>query len=207
MKLVKKNDESLLSFESDLIHVIQAESVLLDAVSADVRAIGEELKNVLETVRKEAQQLEEAGKLRKMSLSELVEQKTMVHHIGIVPQFNKMSHLSGRTPMERYILNAKIACEQAAESIESVQKKYALVLEYFGEDEKMATGDFFGILRRFMAEWKKAVEQVNNIEKAQVRPSTTSIEFVISLSHPRCIASCEGQGKKARCCKRSEKVG
>ena len=124
MKLAKKNDESLLSFESDLAHVIPAESVLLDGVSADVRAIREELNSVLDIVRNEAQRLEEAGELRKMSLSELVEQKTMVHHIGMVPQFNKMSHLSGRTPMERYFLNARVACEQASESIDSVQKKY-----------------------------------------------------------------------------------
>jgi hypothetical protein len=173
VKLVKKNDESLLLFEADLVHVIPAENVILDAVSADVRAIGEELRSVLEIVRDEAQRLEEAGALQKMSLSELVEQKTMVHHIGQVPQFNKMSHLTGRTPMERYILNAKVACEQASESIDSVQKKYAMVLEYFGEDDNMGTADFFGILRRFMAEWKKAVEQVNKIEKAQVGLSHT----------------------------------
>jgi hypothetical protein len=173
VKLVKKNDEPLLSFEADLVHVSAAENVLLDAVSGDVKAIGEELKNVLEIVRNEAQRSEEEGTLEKMSLSELVEQKTMVHHIGQVPQFNKMSHLTGRTPMERYILNAKIACEQASESIDSVQKKYSMLLEYFGEDEKMATADFFGTLRRFMTEWKNAVEQVDKIEKAQVRMSQT----------------------------------
>lgn len=47
--------------------------------------------------------------------------------------------------------------------------KYSLLLGYFGEDENMATGDFFGILRRFMAEWKKAVNVVEKIERAQVR--------------------------------------
>ncbi|KAG7367541.1 formin homology 2 domain containing protein [Nitzschia inconspicua] len=166
VKLVKKNDESLISFESDLVHVIPAENVLLDAISGDVKSIGEELKGVLEIVSKEAQRQEEAGELRKLSLSELIEQKTMVQHVGIVPQFNKMTHLTGRTSMERFTLNAKVACEQVSESIDSVQKKYAMVLGYFGEDENMPTADFFGILRRFMIEWKKAVEQVDKIEKA-----------------------------------------
>jgi hypothetical protein len=169
VKLVKKNDEGLLMFESDISHVIPAESVLLDSLAADVKAIREELDSVLDIVRKDAERLEEAGKIQKMSLAELVEQKTMVHHVGIVPQFNKISHLTGRTSMERFTLNAKVACEQASESIENIQKKYAMVLGYFGEDEKMATGDFFGILRRFMAEWKKAVEQVEKIEKAQAK--------------------------------------
>ncbi|KAL3923123.1 MAG: hypothetical protein SGILL_001834 [Bacillariaceae sp.] len=169
VKLVKKNDEGLLAFESDVSHVIPAESVLLDSVAGDVKAIRDELDSVLDIVKQDADQLEEAGKIRKMSLAELVEQKTMVHHVGIVPQFNKISHLTGRTSMERFTLNAKVACEQAAESIENVQKKYAMVLGYFGEDEKMATGDFFGTLRRFMAEWKKAVEQVEKIERAQAK--------------------------------------
>lgn len=168
VKLVKKNDVSLISFDSDLAHVIPAESVILDGVSSDVKSIGQELDGVLDIVSREAQRLEEAGELRKMSLAELVEQKTMIHHVGIVPQFNKISHLTGRTSMERFTLNAKMACEQASELLESVQKKYAMVLGYFGEDENMATADFFGILRRFMAEWKKAVEQVNKIEKSMV---------------------------------------
>jgi hypothetical protein len=205
VKLVKKNDESLLSFETDLVHVIAAESVLLDGVSADVRAIGEELKSVLEIVSDEAQRLEETGALQKMTLSELIEQKTMVSHIGIVPQFNKMSHLSGRTPMERYILNAKVACEQASESIESVQKKYAMVLEYFGEDDNMATADFFGILRRFMAEWKKAVEQVNKIEKAQVCMEQICNEGFNTLSYVCSITA--GEGKEACRFQRGQEEG
>jgi hypothetical protein len=168
VKLVKKNDESLLSFESDISHVIPAENVLLDGVAGDVKAVQEELAAVLQIVSSEAQRLEDAGQLRKMSLADLAEQKTMVQHVGSVPQFNKMSHLTGRTSMERFTLNAKIACDQAAESIENVKKKYAMVLGYFGEDENMATGDFFGILRRFLTEWKKAVQLVEKIELAEV---------------------------------------
>jgi hypothetical protein len=168
VKLVKKNDDSLLAFDADLSHVIPAESVLLDIVAGDVNAIQEELDKVLKIVQSEAQRMEDEGKLEKMRLSDLTEQKTMIQHVGIVPQFNKMSHLTGRTSMERFTLNAKVACEQVAESIDNVKKKYAMVLGYFGEDENMSTGDFFGILRRFMTEWKKAAQQVEKIEKAEV---------------------------------------
>lgn len=74
-----------------------------------------------------------------------------------------------KTPMERFTLTARVACESAEQSIQEVQKKYSKLLNYFGEDEKMATGDFFGILRRFMAEFKKAIEQVEKIEKAEAK--------------------------------------
>jgi tetrahydromethanopterin S-methyltransferase subunit E len=92
----------------------------------------------------------------------------MVQHVGVVPQFNKIAHLTGRTSMERFSMNAKVACEQTVESIDKVKTKYALVLGYFGEDENMSTGDFFGILRKFMSEWKTAIKQVEKIERAHV---------------------------------------
>ena len=73
-------------------------------------------------------------------------------------------------------MNAKVACEQALESINSVQTKYMMVLGYFGEDEQMPTGDFFGTLRRFMSEWKKATKQVEKIERRKVRAPFRSFE-------------------------------
>jgi len=169
VKLVKKNDEALLSFESDLSSVIPAESVLLDTVVGDLKVLQEELTDVIKIVSKEAEALEKAGKVPKLSLAELIEQKSLVQNVGGVPQFNKVTHLTGRTSMERFSMNAQVACEQALESVESVKTKYLLVLGYFGEDENMPTGDFFGILRRFMTEWKKATLQVEKIERLQAK--------------------------------------
>lgn len=161
------------------MHVIPAESVLLDSLAGEVKAILDELESVLEIVQNEAGRLEDAGELRKMSLADLAEQKTLVQHVGTVAHFNKIAHLTGRTSMERFTLNAKVACDQAAESIDNVKKKYAMVLGYFGEDENMTTGDFFGILRRFMREWKKATDQVEKIEKAEVREQ--ACKFAINI--------------------------
>lgn len=92
VKLVKKNDESLLNFENDLCHVIPAESVLLDGVATDVKAIQEELACVLPIVQKEAERLELKGETRKMTLAELAEQRTMV----VGSHFNRVEHLTGR---------------------------------------------------------------------------------------------------------------
>lgn len=117
VKLVKKNDETLLSFQIDLGHVIPAESVLLDTVVGDIKGIENELEDVVEIVSKEAERLEKAGELPKPTLADLVEQKSVVQHVGCVPQFNKISHLTGRTSMERFALNAKVLCEQTVGSI------------------------------------------------------------------------------------------
>ena len=170
MKLVKKNDESLLYFENDLGHVIPAESVLLDTIMGDLKVLQTELTQVIKIATKDADRLEKAGEVAKLTLAEMVEQKSLIQHIGEGPEkFSTSTQLTGRTPMERFSLNAKVACEQAIETINSVQAKYILVLEYFGEDEKMPTGDFFGILRRFMSEWKKTILQVEKIERRKVR--------------------------------------
>jgi hypothetical protein len=169
VKLVKKNNESLLTFSNDISSIIPAESVLLDAVGSDVKALGEELVGVHTTVQAEAQRLEEAGELKPMSLEDLKEQKTTPRQVGNIAQFNKIDHHTGRTSMERFTVNAHYSCEQANASIEDVKKKYIALLNYFGEDENMATSDFFGILRRFMREFQKAVDQVEAIEKKEVR--------------------------------------
>jgi hypothetical protein len=170
VKLVKKNDESLLYFENDLGHVIPAESVLLDAIIGDMKVLQNELTEITKIVTKDADSVEKSGDAPKLTLAELVEQKSIVQHIEEASQkINTNSHLTGRTPMERFSMNAKVACDQADESINSVQAKYALILGYFGEDENMPTGDFFGTLRRFMTEWKKATKQVENIERKKVR--------------------------------------
>ena len=157
-----------MHFATDLAHVTAAESVLLDGLSADVKTISEDWATVHETVKTEAERLEEAGELKPMSLADLKEQKTAVRNTGSTTHFNKMDHMTGRTSMERFTLNAKVATDQAMESIENVKKKYKALLDYFGEDEQMPNSDFFGILRRFMTEWKKATDQVEAIEKAAV---------------------------------------
>ena len=92
MKLVKKNDESLLTFENDLSHIIPAESVLLDTVIGDVKSMQEELTGVLPIVQKDADRLEQKGEIRKMTLAELAEQRTMV----VGNHFNRVEHLTGR---------------------------------------------------------------------------------------------------------------
>jgi len=165
VKLVKKNDESLLTFAEDISSVIPAENVLLDGLTGDIKSISEELGGIIGIVQQHADRKENAGDPALESLPSGDDQTISIS--GDVDS-NKPDHLTGRTSMERFIVSAKKACTQASESIDNIKKKYNALLQYFGEDENMATADFFGTLRRFMTEWNTAVDQVKAIEKREV---------------------------------------
>ena len=148
VKLVKQNDESLLDVRRDLVHVKEAESVILDTLFVDFNEIKEEIHPIHETVQTQAAELEAAGKLVQMSLQELIEQRTVVRNIGDVPQYNQIKHLTGRTPMERFIVRAEAQIDQVLAFADSVKSKYIGLLQFFGEDENMASNDFFGTMTR-----------------------------------------------------------
>lgn len=179
-KLVKKNDESLLGFQEDLTTVRHAENIILDSLASDIKAIEADLEKVHETAASEAARLEAAGELKPFSLSDLKELKTSVYTIENVPHFNKVDHHSGRTPMERFSLNSQDALKQATKKIDVLKRKYRDLLMYFGEDEKMPSNEFFGVMRRFVEEFEKACDQVEKLELARVRSG------VVIESHSSC---------------------
>lgn len=205
-KLVKKNDDTLLDFKEDIQSVRYAENVILDALVADIKAIEEELEKIHKTAAEEAARLEAADELKPFSLTDLKELKTAVHIIDKVQHFNKVDHLSGRTPMERFALNTQEALKQTNKKIEDLKKKYANLLEYFGEDEKMPSNEFFGVMRRFIEEFGKACDEVDKLEKERV--STTKMISCVpfrrspfasaraNASFLRCLSV--GQAREAR---------
>jgi hypothetical protein len=215
-KLVNKNDSTLLTFSGDLGSVRAAENIILDGLNSDVSSLGDDLLGVHETIKKEADRLEQAGELRPMTLADLAEQRTVVKQVGSVPQYNKTDHLTGRTSMERFSVNAKVACEEAADSISDVKKKYAALVQYFDEDEQIATSDFFGTFRRFIVEWGKAVEQVEAIEKKEVSwfhfwfccsREALTVTFALQISGEREKESrCKSCQRSETCCRKSRKT-
>lgn len=169
VKLIKQNNESLLGLRDDLKHLKDAECIALDGLSSDIKGLEEELVPVLETVKCQADDLEGKGQLVQMSLKELMEQKTSVRTVASVPQYNKIDHHTGRTPMERFTLNAESKIEEALVYTAKVKVKFAKVLEYFGEDGSMASNDFFGTLNTFLADFSKAADYVHKEQLSKVR--------------------------------------
>lgn len=171
VKLVMQNDESLMEFNNDIESVPAAGDVILEALGGDVKVLADEVKQVHETAKNEADRLEAEGKLRKMSLAELSEQVTVVRQIGGLSHYNQIDHITGRTQMERFASRATSIVDNAVDALEDMKNSYAGVLSYFGEDENMASRDFFGTVKKFSLEFKSAAESVEKEEKAKV--STT----------------------------------
>jgi len=177
VKVVKQNDESLLGFHNDFVHVHDAQLVILDQLRSDIKALSDELAQVHDTVKNEADRLEEEGLLRKPSLDELKEQRTSVKVLHLnIPHFNQIEHETGRTSMERFTLGAAGAVGEVVRLSDTVKDNYSNLLGFFGEDESMASNEFFGTIRRFVAEFLAAAEQVEREEKAKV-----SLRRVLSL--------------------------
>jgi hypothetical protein len=59
--------------------------------------------------------------------------------------------------------------DEALLLVDEVKAKYVKLLEYFGEDAKMASNDFFGTMRKFIKEFGTAANQVEKEEQAKVR--------------------------------------
>ena len=161
------NDESLLAFSTDLKHSKQAVNVILDSLVNDMKALGTELESVVDIAREDAERAEQAGE-RSFSLQELRGQRTSIHFTSSgVPDFSKIDHRTGRTSMERFTINAGHSVEDAIKFANDIQGKYVSLLGYFGEDEQMASDDFFRVFNSFVAEFDKAQIQVEKDEKAK----------------------------------------
>lgn len=163
------NDLQLLDFRKDLVSVSSAENVILESLISDIKTLEDELSSVHETATTQADIFAAEGRVQPFSIQELKEQKTAVRNIENVPQYNKVQHLTGRTSMERFTINAARAIEETVELTSRVKDSYAKLLEYMCENESMASNEFFGTMRRFINEFDKAREQVEKEEKAKVR--------------------------------------
>ncbi len=166
--MVKRNDESLIEFHKDLPHTNDSVNIILDSLCSDIKALKDDLEKVFKTSQEQADELLDLGITSKLSLSELKEQKTNVRSLSGVSQFNQVDHLTGRTPMERFCLHAKASIDEAYELTSQVQVKFRSLLQYFGEDEKMASNEFFGTLKRFISDFNNANQIVQKEENMRV---------------------------------------
>jgi Formin Homology 2 Domain len=160
---------SLLAVADDLSHVRDAELVVLENLFNDMETLKTDILPIKAAVTAQAERLEEAGETVPISVKELSEQRTSIRNVARVPQFNKVDHHTGRTPMERFVLNAEGRIDEALEWMKETKRKFVELLDFFGEDPGMASNDFFGTMNRFLAFFAKAVEQVNQEERLRVR--------------------------------------
>lgn len=173
VKLIKKNDSTLLDLNDDVKSVEKAESVILDALQADLKQLVKELEDVKASSKKAGDKHRgDDGKLVnpqiKKTLSELKEQKTNVREVSGVKFYNQMEHDIEHTPMEIFSLEAESFVSKVTKKINQTQENFSTVLHYFGEDEKMTTSDFFGTLKKFFLVFDTVKDNVERQELIRV---------------------------------------
>lgn len=102
-------------------------------------------------------------------MTELQAQKTNVHKNDEgVEQFNLMESEEEVTDMQFFAMNAKKTMDESYATAEEMKSNYLALLRYFGEDEKMPSGDFFTTLNRFLDSFDSALDAVSKAEQARV---------------------------------------
>ena len=168
---------------------------MMDMLAGDIQKLSHDLETIREPVTKAAECAEASGE-RKFRLEDLREQKTLLRTNGTVLQFNKVDHLTGRTPMERFFLRAHNEINGLVALSEDVRAKYQSLLEFFGEDREMPTNDFFGTMNKFIKEFMVSEVQVEREEKARQKEKRRS-DAKAKVAATKSIAASQTGGASA----------
>lgn len=171
VKLVKQNDKTLINFKDEILLVESAVAIHLDSLSGDLNVLRSELVQVYETAKAEAGRLLDDNKAPTLSVNVDEESDEDI-------KANRESILA----MEEFAIQAITTVQDTTMALEKTEKQYAKLLEYFGEDENMASSDFFGTMNRFVIEFAKAVEEVEKQEKLRIREQARSTKKTSTTS-------------------------
>ncbi|GKY91382.1 hypothetical protein MPSEU_000110500 [Mayamaea pseudoterrestris] len=187
-RLVKDNDSELCNFGDDLPHTKDACDVVFENILSEMQQLEAELMHVKKTAKEQADAMEARGETQKVTLAELREQRSTIHSVEQVPQYNQAELIGGRTSMERFVRHAESILKESVAYYSEVQENYQKLLDYICEDEKMRANEFFVTMRRFILAFYKAGEVVENEERLRVReqkrtnPTITTTPSVTSVA-------------------------
>ena len=172
--MIHQTDPELLKVKDEIASIEKAKSVMLDAMVADLKQLKSDLEKVKATAKSEGEKHRgEDGKIInpdiKMTLSELKEQKTSVRIIDGVKFYNQMEHAIEYTPMELFTQSAEYQVIQEVDRVEEVKNNFDSVLDYFGEDEKMTSSDFFTTMSKFLTTFDATNDSFQRQEEIRKR--------------------------------------
>jgi hypothetical protein len=149
IKVISKNDPEVLKIKDEIMSIESAKNLMLDSLLGDLKQLDFELELVKKAAEKEGgKNRGDNGKLTievKVTVAELKEQTTSNRIINGVKYYNQMDHEKEFIPMEMFTQSAEYQVLGASGKIEEVRTGFSSVLNYFGEDEKMTSADFFGL--------------------------------------------------------------
>jgi hypothetical protein len=166
--IVRRNNELLLNFKSDLPTVFEADKIFWDQCIADLEEVENQLENVRKIALYQAQQAQSFRRRRKSkprddpdeSLSDSEEALSLEEEVEMLRA----------TPIGMFTLTAIKYVSTLRDSVENTKEMFARLLEYFGEEErKLQPHELFSIIVQFSRDFDKAKEQVFATEKKKLR--------------------------------------
>merc|ERR1712071_350203 len=133
--LIKKNDKSVLDFKEELPSIELAEKVALGSVKDETQEFNGELKETSATIKNMLGDICASDNTK----SELKDKD---------PKDESSEKKNGaKHPMEQFLDHAESSIKDAFTRIDAASQKYQRILEYFGEDDKMNSAEFFGTIK------------------------------------------------------------
>jgi hypothetical protein len=161
--VVQRNNELLVRFKDDLPTVMKAEKVYWDQCLNDL----EEVENQLENIRKIS--LHQANDFSKGGKRNVGDDDDSLSDISISLEDEVRALRSSAVGI--FTLDAIKKVSALREKVETTQTKFAKVLEYFGEEEKinvMQPHELFQIIATFCKNFDTAREEVAANTKLKV---------------------------------------
>uniref|UniRef100_A0A7S2XPA2 FH2 domain-containing protein n=1 Tax=Attheya septentrionalis TaxID=420275 RepID=A0A7S2XPA2_9STRA len=162
--VVQRNNELLVRFKDDLPTVMKAEKVYWDQCLNDL----EEVENQLENIRKIS--LHQANEFSKGGKRNVGDDDDSLSDISISLEDEVRALRSSAVGI--FTLDAIKKVSALREKVETTQTKFAKVLEYFGEEEKMNVmqpHELFQIIATFCKNFDTAREEVAANTKLKLR--------------------------------------
>jgi hypothetical protein len=166
--IVRRNNELLLNFKSDLPTVFEADKIFWDQCIADLEEVENQLENVRKIALYQAQQAQSFRRRRKTkprddpdeSLSDSEEALSLEEEVEMLRA----------TPIGMFTLTAIKYVSTLRDNVENTKEMFARLLEYFGEEErKLQPHELFSIIVQFSRDFDKAKEQVFASENKKLR--------------------------------------
>jgi len=145
IRLVQNQEPDTLDFRNDLANVLDASQVSISTIQTDIEGLSSDIAAAQLIINDDCGSLE-------FDFSK-----------GSVPSDTQMEVISYPT----FIHAAHIQMEALRNELNSMQREYLDVLDYFGEDPKLDSQDFFRSLNEFGSSFEKSIQEVNEAARLE----------------------------------------
>ena len=150
---MKQNDASLLKTKEDITFIEKVQNLTIDGISSEMEILADELKRITNIAKNHVVDI----------ATEIINDGDPSVHTSTSP--DEIKPVSIKTFVDLAVNQIDIL----SSALDTLKSKYSSLLEYFGEDPKKKSADFFGTLSKFLLMFDCAIQLVENQEKAKVK--------------------------------------